>query len=204
MTRWGQAGWLLIATLAGCSGDKDEPGDGRGDRDASDADADTDTDSDADSDGDSDADSDGDSDADSDADTDSDTDTAIVEPPIYASGSFQVNGTWTGDVDLGQETSDGYIADFHWSMETETERYLRLYNGALAAVMGTAEIGYADCVTAPLSADAIDASNEDYSDLPVGTALCMQTNEGRIAALRVIAIETSLNHRITLEFTTWE
>jgi hypothetical protein len=89
-------------------------------------------------------------------------------------------------------------------METNTERVFRPYNGALAAGMGNAEPAYADCVTAPLSEDAIDASDPNYSDLPIGSWLCMQTNEGRIAKLHVVAIDPALNHLITLDFWTWE
>lgn len=127
---------------------------------------------------------------------------ACAPPEVHASGTFDVRGTWDGDLDEGAETSDG--ADFNWRQDTETERGLLPTAEAQFAVMGTSPLEWGDCAGAPVTSDRISADDPDYSDMPSGTWICARTSEARVSAFEVVAIGDSPERTLTLAFTTWE
>lgn len=124
-------------------------------------------------------------------------------PAIRASGVFEVRGTYRADLDDGRETVDPGISDLWWHIISGTERYLEPYGLATATVVA-GPVGYVDCAAAMTLPDPIDASDPYYTDLPVGTWLCVRTGDGRISAIEVVAVDAAYNHMLTLAFTTWE
>jgi hypothetical protein len=116
------------------------------------------------------------------------------EPAQYGSGSFDVRGTWSGDLDEGQEDQSS-ARDFRWR---STGDELQALNGATFAVMGDDPVGWHQCGNATFAGGFI---HED--DMPVGTWLCSQTNAGRMSAFEVTDIDVSDNYHLYLDYTTW-
>lgn len=121
---------------------------------------------------------------------------------LIETGLLIVDGTWMADIDTG-ELGDGPGDDFWWHMITEDQRELLPTGGRFAHWPGGFD-DVAGCAAQAKSSNAISASGVDYGSMAPGTRLCVETNEGNIAILQVLAIDPERNHAITLEFALWE
>ncbi len=125
----------------------------------------------------------------------------------YASGTFQVNGTWTFDLDIGAMSPGPTTAllpphDFHFGRQSATEAYFRPLNGAAIAVFGMDEPTVADCATADVSTADLDLATVELNEW-----MCALTDDGRIARLRVVDSHTlplNTSGLFQIQFTTWQ
>jgi hypothetical protein len=108
-------------------------------------------------------------------------------PATYSTGRLTIRGTWSGDLDLGTE-STGTGADFWWEQATGTARYLVPKSGAGFYVVGLrdfASIGYADLGNLPYSGQKIEGSDATYNRIPQGTVVAYKTSDGRLGKFLV-------------------
>jgi len=120
--------------------------------------------------------------------------TDTPQPTTYKSDSLDINQTVTADLDEGV-TPAGATADIWFEAISAAERYLTPQNGAKMAIWGTSSAGMYDCIGAALSTNRIP-----IADVPVGTYVCYETNQGRPGAFRVNALAGTV---LTIGFTTW-
>ncbi len=120
--------------------------------------------------------------------------TDTPQPTTYKSDSLDINQTGTADLDEGV-TPAGATADIWFEAVSAAERYLTPKNGAKMAIWGTSSAGMYDCIGAALSTNRIP-----IADVPVGTYVCYETNQGRPGAFRVNALAGTV---LTIGFTTW-
>jgi hypothetical protein len=125
-------------------------------------------------------------------------------PFVFSSGSFMVRGTFNVDMDLGVEGPAVADADFKWDIQSSTQRYLNPSpNVTMAVVPGTQVPDYNDCVNANLSSANIIGDDPNYSSMPVGTHICVKTNEDRYSTFTITDIDAATNHKLTISYTTW-
>ncbi len=124
-----------------------------------------------------------------------------AEPAVHSQGDLDVPQTWTVDLDEGLVGAGG-DTDFQFQAVTAAERYLTPRNGAAIAWVGGSDVGWTECQGASLSSDRIN-----MNDLPVGAFICVRTNLGRYAKLRLISIEYSDDGAVmtlSIAYLTWE
>lgn len=113
----------------------------------------------------------------------------IVVHGIYSQGNVTVQGTWSCDLDSGQQVSTfSNQADFRWEQISSTERYLSPQNGAMFYVVGDVDfssIRYSDLTGYPYSSDNIDGSDPPNNQIPVGTVVASATNENRYCVFEI-------------------
>ncbi|MEM6640035.1 MAG: Ig-like domain-containing protein [Pseudomonadota bacterium] len=114
------------------------------------------------------------------------------------SGTFIFRGTFSMDLDAGQEITPG---DVFWRRQTGTVASLVPTSGAMISYIGDTTPTRGDCAAAPLSDQPVDLAGVAVNDW-----LCALTDEGRYSRFRYIdANAPTLNtaSRGTIEFTTW-
>lgn len=116
----------------------------------------------------------------------------------YTSRQLTIPQTWTADLDEGALGSPRN-SDLWFRAITATERYIEPLNGATAAISGRRSVGRDGCAAATLSAERIAISR-----LSEGTYVCMKTNEGRYAQLRVNAPVGASPGTLEVGYTTWK
>ncbi len=89
-------------------------------------------------------------------------------------------------------------ADIWFEAVTATERYVAAWSGAVIANAGSRSVGRDDCAAMALSPTRIP-----IDDLPVGTYVCVRTNEGRYSQFRVDAPVGPSAGRLRISYTTW-
>ena len=113
----------------------------------------------------------------------------VITPTVYSQGQVRIRGTWSCDLDLGNETRHaGPTRDFQWDQITEVERYLAPKNGAQFHVVGIVDInsiGYSDLRGYSYSTESISGSDDASNQLPEGTVVAAVTNEGRYSKFRI-------------------
>lgn len=119
-------------------------------------------------------------------------------PRTFSTGLIEVRQTFTFDLDSGA-VGQGATADLWFHAVTNTELYIEPRNGAEMAVGDRSNRNYAGCASASFSAD-----RAALGALPVGSYVCVRTNEGRISQFRVNAISPESPRTLSLGYTTWE
>jgi hypothetical protein len=87
-------------------------------------------------------------------------------------------------------------SDLWFEQEHKSERF-HPQHGARLALGGSAEAGYLGCSKAVYAKGAIR-----IGDMPVGIHICVRTNEGRYAEMRIDAFDRK-KKIISFTFTTW-
>lgn len=117
----------------------------------------------------------------------------------HVSGSIDVRQTWMFDLDTGRLTKNQREADLWFEANSAARRYLTPRNGATIAVMGARAPGYEGCARAKLSSRKVNLRK-----LRRGVYLCMRTNRGRVAYLKVIRGVKPSPKPISLGFATFK
>lgn len=116
-------------------------------------------------------------------------------PVTHATGTLSVRQTYIFDLDTGAVGSSG---DIWFHAVTNTELYLEPRGGAQMAVGDRSNRGFAGC-----TAERFSTARVALSETPVGSYVCVRTNEGRISQFRVNAISAGSPKTLTLGYTTW-
>ena len=121
-----------------------------------------------------------------------------ANPQTFSTGQFDVPQTYTFDLDRGRVGNSDDI-DFWFQAETRDLLYLVPRNGARISVGDRSNRGYAQCSTARYS-----SSRVSLSDIPVGSYVCVRTNEGRISQFRVNQVSSGTPKTLSIGYTTWQ
>jgi len=122
---------------------------------------------------------------------------AVVQPRTFNSAGITLRQTYLADFD--RNSSRNSDADLWFQAETRDLLYLVPRNGAQIGVGNRRNRGFAGCSTARYT-----SSRVSLSDVPVGSYVCMKTNEGRISQFRMNNISSGSPKILQLGFTTWE
>lgn len=114
----------------------------------------------------------------------------------HSTGPATICGTCTFDLDEGVVSPPSADVDLWWQIVAPGERYLVPQNEALLAVFGVTPPSCYDCMRAPLSTAKI--SDEQ---IPIGTYVCVRTNEGRYAEFRV---NDDDGYNLYIGYCTWD
>lgn len=118
-------------------------------------------------------------------------------PRTAATGGLDIPQTYMFDLDRGGVTQAG--ADFWFQAETASLLYLVPRNGARIGVGNRSNRGAAGCAAARFTTDRVS-----LRDIPVGSYVCVKTNEGRISQFRVNGISGGSPKTLSIGFTTWQ
>jgi hypothetical protein len=116
-------------------------------------------------------------------------------PVTHSTGPLEVPQTYVFDLDAG---SVGGSGDIWFHAVTNTELYLEPRGGAQMAVGDRSNRGYAGC-----SAASYSTTRAPLGSVPVGSYVCVRTDEGRISQFRVNAISSGSPKTLSLGYTTW-
>jgi hypothetical protein len=94
----------------------------------------------------------------------------------------------------------GGDADVWFEAVTAWEMYLTPRNGARMWVGDGSNRNYAGCA----SGGPYSGARVALSDVPVGTYICVRTNEGRYSQFRINSISASYPRTLSIGYTTWE
>ena len=116
--------------------------------------------------------------------------------PSVVTMTATIKGTWSFDVDTGQDV--GYMADLWWEQVTETERRIVPQNGAEYANLGIVDFNsIVDFSSYNFSGDPIDGS-VDHNTIPDGSVLIVKTDIGNYAKMRIDNYDYNLNVTIVV------
>ena len=122
----------------------------------------------------------------------------IIQPPrTHRTGPLVIPQTYLADLDTGQVKPQG--ADIWFEAKTATRRFITPRNGARIAIAGRRSIGLAGCKQRPLRNTPIPIRS-----IPVGTYVCVKTNQGRYSQFRVNRAAGPSPGNIHLGYTTWK
>ncbi|KMW56661.1 Serine/threonine protein kinase [Candidatus Rhodobacter oscarellae] len=122
---------------------------------------------------------------------------ASAGPRTHSTGPLDIPQTYLADLDRGQVTQHG--ADIWFQAETASRLYLVPRNGAKLGVGNRRNRGYAGCSGARYSNARVS-----LGDIPVGSYVCVRTNEGRISQFRVNGLTGGSPKTLKLGYTTWQ
>lgn len=132
----------------------------------------------------------------------------VIEPPVielppviifpetpvtFSTGPIDLQQTFTANLDNG--TVGGGGVDIWYQAVSAVEKYITPRNGATIAVGDGSNRGYAGC-----AAESFSGDNVPLADIPVGTYVCVKTNQGRISQFRVNGF---MGTTMKLGYTTW-
>lgn len=117
-------------------------------------------------------------------------------PQTFATAKLNVPQTYQFDLDRGAVQPNG--ADLWFQAETANRLYLAPRNGALINVGDRSNRGRNGC-----SGGQFSSSRVPLSDLPVGSYICMRTDEGRVSQFRINGISPGSPKTLRIGFTTW-
>ena len=120
-----------------------------------------------------------------------------ANPGTFRTGLITLNQTFTVDFDGGM-TAAGNASDLWFQAVTANELYLSPVNGAGMWVGDRSNRGYEGCVNGAYSPSRVSLTNA-----PVGSYICMRTNQGRISQFRVNTISAGSPKQLQIGFTTW-
>jgi len=125
---------------------------------------------------------------------------STLEPTPFSSGSINIPQTFIVDLDQGVLVDSNHVdkGDIWFEAATSAERYLTLWNGMQIALVGTHAPELSGCQSASYSSNPIA-----ISDLPEGTYVCVQTNEGRYSQVRIEATVGPSPGTLSISYTTW-
>ena len=116
-------------------------------------------------------------------------------PVTHSTGPLSVPQTYVFDLDAG---TVGGTGDSWFRAVTNAQLYLEPRGGSQMAVGDLSNRGLAGC-----SAAAFSTARVALSAVPVGSYVCVRTNEGRISQFRVNGISAGSPKTLTLGYTTW-
>jgi len=126
--------------------------------------------------------------------------TGIIVPPIlpvvpvtHSTGPINLKQTFTANLDNGAIGGGG--ADIWYRAVTAVQKYIKPINGAQMAVGDKSNRGYAGCKVASYSSAQVSIWT-----LPVGSYVCVKTNQGRISQFRLNGYTGTT---MKLGYTTW-
>lgn len=122
---------------------------------------------------------------------------AVALPRTFSSEAVSLRQTYLADFD--RNSSSNNAADIWFQAETSDLLYLVPRNGAQIGVGNRRNRGFAGC-----SAARFTSSRVSLSDVPVGSYICMRTNEGRVSQFRMNNISGGSPKVLQLGYTTWE
>jgi hypothetical protein len=131
---------------------------------------------------------------------DTPTPTSTPESTPHVSGSLDIPQTYIVDLDQGVVVDNAHqdLGDFWFEAATPTARYVTPWNGTQIALVGTVAPGLSGCQSAGYSSNKIA-----IADLPAGTYVCVQTNEGRYSQVRIDAPVGPSPGMLSISYTTW-
>jgi hypothetical protein len=131
---------------------------------------------------------------------DTPTPTSAPESTPFSSGSIDIPQTYIVDLDQGVVVDNSHQdqGDFWFEAATPTDRYITPWNGTQIALVGTHAPGLSGCQSASYSSNKIA-----IAELPVGTYVCVQTNEGRYSQVRIDAPVGPSPGTLSISYTTW-
>ncbi len=118
-------------------------------------------------------------------------------PVTHKTGPLSIPQTYRADLDNGTVSSGG--ADIWFEADTATRRYITPVNGAKLAIHSGGATSKQVCADTPKTSNRIPIAS-----VPVGTYVCVLTNEGRDAIFRVNAAVGASPGTLEIGFTTWE
>ena len=118
-------------------------------------------------------------------------------PRTYSTGGLEIPQTWTADLDNGNVGGNG--ADIWFQAVTQSEMYITPRNGASMAVGNRQNRNYAGCAAASYSKNRVP-----LWDIPVGSYICVRTDQGRISQFRMNAISSGSPKTLSIGYTTWQ
>lgn len=117
-------------------------------------------------------------------------------PQTHSTRILEVPQTYTFDLDAGTVGAAG--ADLWFRAETATALFIEPRSGAQIAVGDRSNRGRDGCASAAYSTDRVP-----LNQIPVGSYVCVRTNEGRISQFRMNAISATSPRTLTIGYTTW-
>jgi len=118
-------------------------------------------------------------------------------PVTFRTGPLVIPQTYLADLDYGVVRSQG--ADIWFQAKTATSRFITPRNGAKIGVAGNRSVNLAGCKRIPLSSRSIP-----LSAAPVGTYICVKTDQGRYSQFRVNKRVGPSPGKLHIGFTTWK
>ena len=116
-----------------------------------------------------------------------------ASPVTFSTGPLNIPQTGTADLDTGNIGVGG--SDIWYQAVTAIQKFITPRNGAKLSISGPANRGFSGCSTASYTANKISVWT-----LPVGSYVCVKTDEGRISEFRLNGYTgTTMN----LGYTTW-
>jgi len=115
----------------------------------------------------------------------------------FSTGIINLRQTYLADFD--RRSSASRDADIWFEAETNSLLYLVPRNGAQMSVGNRSNRGFAGCSSAHFSTGRVS-----LSDVPVGSYVCVKTNEGRISQFRMNQISAVSPKILKLGYTTWQ
>jgi hypothetical protein len=115
----------------------------------------------------------------------------------FKTGTINLRQTYLADFD--RNTTVRTDADIWFQAETRELLYLSPSNGAKIGVGDRSNRGYEGCRTARFTSERVS-----LRDIPVGSYICIKTNEGRISQFRLNAVSAGSPKTLSLGFTTFE
>jgi hypothetical protein len=123
--------------------------------------------------------------------------TPILTPPVtYSTGPAVVPQTYQVNFDNGNVGGAG--ADLWFQAVTHAEKYLTPINGASIAVGDRSNRGRDGCRVASFTTARVP-----LAAVPVGSYICMKTNQGRISQFRLNGITGLAVKNLEMGYTTW-
>ena len=117
-------------------------------------------------------------------------------PRTLSMGPLSVPQTYVFDLDEGHVGGNG---DIWFHAVTNTELYLEPRGGAQMAVGDRSNRGYAGC-----SAESFSTTRVALSAVPVGSYVCVRTDQGHISQFRMNAISSGSPKTLSIGYTTWQ
>lgn len=122
----------------------------------------------------------------------------VLPPPVtFSTDIVVVPQTYEVNFDNGNVGS-GPGADLWFQAVTSTERYLTPVNGARIAVGDRSNRGRNGCAAASFSTARVP-----LAAVPVGSYICMKTNQGRTSQFRLNAVTGLAVKNLEMGYTTW-
>ena len=119
-------------------------------------------------------------------------------PVTYSTGLLTVPQTYEFDLDEGAVASSPQ-ADLWFQAVNPVQMYLTPRNGATMWVGDGSNRNLAGCA----SGGAYSSNRVALSSLPVGTYVCVRTNQGRYSQFRVNSLSGGYPKTLVLGYTTW-
>ncbi len=120
-----------------------------------------------------------------------------IEPEPVSVGVIDVQQTYTFDLDQGQIGGDN--SEIWFEAVTRDSMFFTPRNDALMSLGDGSRRGYAGCSNAYYSDNQVS-----LHDIPVGSYICVLTNEGRVSQFRVNNISGNRLKTISIGYTTWK